>query len=247
MILFKCISGVKKNLISISFAAAFSGLILGTSSAIASGMLPETSVVIVNEEDGEASMNVTNTDDAPALLYTSIENIAEDTETLLIVTPPITRVEGKQTQLVRFILSPHEPLKTQRLKRVLFEGIPQKANPNEGGAKLTMTVRQNLPVIIHPKGLVKNREPWKLLTWVVEKEQLVLKNDSGYVVRMSQQVQLQPAGTMLSIPRSYILPGEKLTLKSEGLMVDTLKSVRIFPATVYGFSVDAYDLMASNK
>ena len=175
MILFKCISNAKKNLITTSVAAVFSGFILGTSSVMAAGMLPETSVVIVNEEDGEASMNVTNTDDAPALLYTSIENIAEDTEALLIVTPPITRVEGKQTQLVRFILSPHEPLKTQRLKRVLFEGIPQKSNPNGGGAKLTMTVRQNMPVIIHPKGLAKNREPWKLLTWVVEKNQLVLK------------------------------------------------------------------------
>lgn len=92
--------------------------------AAADGMLPETTVVLLYEEQGEATMNVKNTDAAPALLHSVVHNMPEDVEPLLIVTPPITRVEAGETQLVRFISTLKEPLKTQRLKRVTFEGIP---------------------------------------------------------------------------------------------------------------------------
>ena len=105
-------------LLSVSGYLCFAGV------AVAEGMLPETSVVILHEEQGEATINIKNTDEAPALLHSVVENVPEDVEPLLIVTPPITRVEAGETQLVRFIATLKTPLKTQRLKRVTFEGIP---------------------------------------------------------------------------------------------------------------------------
>ncbi|TQK13525.1 MULTISPECIES: fimbria/pilus chaperone family protein [unclassified Herbaspirillum] len=206
--------------------------------ARASGMLPETSVVIVNEADGEASMNVKNTDAAATLLYTSIQNLPEDQESLLVVSPPVARVEAEQTQLVRFILQLKEPLKTQRLKRVIFEGIPQKGP--DGGVKVTMNVRQNLPLIIHPKNLPLNREPWKLLSWSISGDSLVMRNDSAYVVRFAQAVALLPSMTEVDMSRTYILPGEKLSGQIKGNAAGTT-AVRLSPATVYGFSVDTFD------
>lgn len=209
-----------------------------TLTASASGMLPETSVVIVNEADGEASMNVKNTDAAATLLYTSIQNLPEDKEALVVVSPPVARVEPDQTQLVRFILQLKAPLKTQRLKRVVFEGIPQKSP--EGGVKVTMNVRQNLPLIIHPKDLAPNREPWKLLSWSIEGDKLRVNNDSAYVVRFAQSVTLMPAKLEVDLGRTYILPGEQLTAAFKGDAGGT-SAVRLSPATVYGFSVDNYD------
>ncbi|MFL9927537.1 fimbria/pilus chaperone family protein [Herbaspirillum lusitanum] len=213
-------------------------LMLSPAPAGASGMLPETSVVIVNEADGESSINVKNTDATATLLYTSIQNLPEDKDNLLVVSPPVARVEPDETQLVRFILQLKEPLKTQRFKRVIFEGIPQKSG--EGGVKVTMNVRQNLPVIIHPKNLALNREPWKLLTWSIQDGALIIRNDSPYVVRMAQAVQLLPAKTEVDISRTYILPGEKLTAAIKGNAAGTT-AVRFSPATVYGFSVDNFD------
>lgn len=206
--------------------------------AYASGMLPETSVVIINEADGEASMNVKNTDANATLLYTSIQNLPEDKENLLIVTPPVARVEPDETQLVRFILQSKEPLKTQRFKRVIFEGIPQQSK--DGGVKVTMNVRQNLPVIIHPKGLAPNREPWKLLTWSVRNGNLVAKNDSAYVVRLAQTVTLLPGNTELDLGKTYFLPGETISVAVPATGAAST-TVRLAPATVYGFSVDSYD------
>ena len=83
--------------------------------ATAAGMLPETTVVVLYEEDGEATINIKNTDEGPALLHSVVENVPEDLEPLLIVTPPITRVEAGEPQLVRFSSTLKEPRKTQRL------------------------------------------------------------------------------------------------------------------------------------
>ena len=99
--------------------------LLLTVQAQADGMVPNTSVVIVNEADGEASVSVTNTDANLALMHVTLEDIDEDREPLVFVTPPLARVEAGKTQLVRFILQTEKPLLTQRLKRVIFEGIPQ--------------------------------------------------------------------------------------------------------------------------
>ena len=86
-------------------------------------------MLIVDEATGEGSMTVQNTDTAPVLLYTTIENIAEDQEELVVATPPMARLEAGQSQLVRFMLTKKGPLATQRLKRVSFEGIPSRAAP----------------------------------------------------------------------------------------------------------------------
>src|SRR3546814_810909 len=139
----------------------FAGAMLATAGmhAFATGMEPETSVVILNEADGETSINVKNTDGTISLLHSVIENTPEDKDALVLLTPPVARVEPGETQLVRFLLKSGEALKVQRLKRVIFEGIPQRSKV-AGQATVGMTVRQNLPLIVHPKGLAPNREPW---------------------------------------------------------------------------------------
>ncbi|WP_442799569.1 fimbria/pilus chaperone family protein [Pseudomonas sp. HN11] len=210
--------------------------------AVADGMLPETSVIVLYEEQGEATINIKNTDATPALLHSVVENVPEDVEPLLIVTPPITRVEAGETQLVRFIATLKTPLQTQRLKRVTFEGIPQARAA--GGATIGITLRQNLPLILHPQGLPRHDAPWELLVWRRSGERLTVHNDSAYVVRLAADVQLLPQGAMATLPRTYILPGEVLTAKVEGALVG-LTEVEIQPATVYGFSVDSYRTLIS--
>lgn len=200
-------------------------------------MLPETTVVVLYEEEGEATINIKNTDAGPALLHSVVENVPEDLEPLVIVTPPITRVEAGDTQLVRFISTLKAPLKTQRLKRVSFEGIPQARAA--GGATIGITLRQNLPLILHPQGLPRHHTPWELLKWKRAGERLTVHNDSAYVVRMAPEVQLLPHSIPATLPRTYILPGEALTLKVDRPL-GAVAEVEIQPATVYGFSVDNY-------
>jgi P pilus assembly chaperone PapD len=213
--------------------------------AVADGMVPETSVILVYEDKGEATVSVRNSDAKPSLLHVTLQDIAEDTEPLLFVTPPVSRVEPGASQLVRFILRNADPLKTQRLKRVLFEGLLPKIKLEPGRATVAVNIRQNLPVILHPKGLAPNREPWKGLTWSIIKGELVVANDTPYVVRMGQEVHLLPMMASVRIPASYVLPGARHVIAvPESARAAT--SVRLYPATVYGFAVDAYETSLSS-
>ncbi|PRA28752.1 fimbria/pilus chaperone family protein [Pseudomonas poae] len=207
--------------------------------ALGDGMIPDTSVVIVYEAEGEASVSVTNSDNRLALLHVTLEDIPEDREQLVVVTPPLSRVDASKSQLVRFILQSPEPLKTQRLKRVIFEGMPQGQAATEAGhARVGVTVRQNLPLIIHPKGLARNAKPWTGLNWALRDGTLHVSNPSPYVVRLAQDLRLLPGDGKAMLPRTYVLPGETLSVPAPGSSAHT---VRLQPATVYGFAVAAYE------
>jgi P pilus assembly chaperone PapD len=101
-----------------------------------------------------------------------------------------------------------------------------------------VTVRQNLPVILHPAGLAPNRTPWTDLKWSLLDGQLTVRNETPYVVRLAQAVQLLPSGGGAMLPRTYVLPGEHISVS---VPAKAATQVRIHPATVYGFAVPPYD------
>ncbi|MEN3033178.1 fimbria/pilus chaperone family protein [Chromobacterium amazonense] len=212
--------------------------------SIAAGMLPETSIVLLYEEAGDTAILLENTDKQPLLLYSKIKNLPEDgsEEPLVMLTPSVVRVEAGVKQQVRFALRLKEPSQVQRLKRVIFEGIPLRQQDDRN--IVDISVRQNLPLLIHPRGLPKNSEPWKLLKWSLSKGQLSVENDSPYVVRMAEVVNLQPQGTAVQLERSYVLPGQTLSFPVTDAVAD---AVRLYPATMYGYSVDSYDAPLTAK
>lgn len=224
---------MKSSLFKFSLLAA---AMLCSPLAMSTGMLPETSIVIVEGKDGEGAINVKNSDGWPAILVTSLEYLPEDEADLLLVTPPTARVEAGKQQRVRFILKSKAPLKTERLQRVIFEGIPPK---EKGKSEVKMTVRQNLPVLIRPADLPQNDAPWKLLSWSLNGNALTVKNDSPYVVRMNQGVKTLPDNRSWMLPNPYLLPGQSFTLKNDS--AGSASSVRLFPATTWGFATDFYD------
>ncbi len=205
-------------------------------SAYADGMQPDSSIVIIYEEDGEGSMTVTNTDATPSLLVTTVKDIPEDSTTVVIATPPVARLDPGQGQVVRFFYQ-GAPLQVQRLKRVTFEGIGQARRP-DGTAVVGVGVRQNLPMLLHPKGLTRNAAPWTLLRWSHQHEQLTVTNDSPYVVRLAPQLTLLPSSTPVDLGRTYLLPGQTVSVSARGS--DSDASVELRPASVYGFAVDYY-------
>jgi P pilus assembly chaperone PapD len=208
-----------------------------------SGLQPESPVLLVSETQGEAQMGVKNSDAENLLLHTNVYDVDGDTKLEVIPLPPIIRVDAGGRQLVRFVLeNTGEPLKVQHYKRVTFEGIPEKSTKTTE-SRVRVNVRYDLPVIISPKGLVLNETPWDLMVWRVEENKLVVTNPSPYVVRMSRQVDLLPALTRVEIAqRTFILPGETLSLDlPAGTTAKSIHGVRLFPATLYGYTAPDYD------
>ena len=231
-----------RTVINLVFATGLCGV---TSATHADGMVPETPVIIVDEARGEATINIRNTETSPALLYSQIENVPEDTEALLFLSPPVTRVEAGEVQLVRFLLESHAPLKVERLKRAVFEGI--MPNDEAGGPRLRLSIKQNIPVIVRPAGLAVEREPWTKLAWTLDRGVLKVSNPSPYVVRMAAMVSLLPADMPVTLERGYILPGETLSFPLLATPAVLQTGVRLFPATTYGYAVKSHDAVLQTR
>lgn len=207
---------------------------------LAAGMVPQSSIVIVEESDGEGNVDVKNTDKFPSLLITRIENLDDDNEELVTIYPPVARVEGNDIQTVRLLVTGNKQLKTERLKRIIFEGVPPKND--EIGKEINVTFKQNLPVIIRPAGLPINTTPWEGLVWKNENGVLSVTNPTPYIVRfISPSVTVLPSNKKLILPKSYILPNQSFTLgKNENINMKNIESVRFYPATTWGFSIEKY-------
>lgn len=200
----------------------------------ASGVLPETSAVIINEAQKGGSINVKNTEKVPVLLFTKVVDLADDPSQRLIVTQPVARLEPGQTQRVRFVLNTDGPLQREHIKRVYFEGV---AEQSAKGGQVSVTVRQDLPVIIVPKGLKEKRDLWTDLNWSLSGNNLKVTNTGKQVVRLAQQVKLQPSGTAIILNKTYLLPGETLTAAAPAGSRLTGQQVQFSPVSRYGFDV----------
>ena len=207
--------------------------------AQATGMLPDTPLLVISEADGTAQMGLRNTDNEPLLLHTTIIDLPGPAGPAVYALPPVARVEANGRQVVRFILEKTaEPLKVQQLKRVSFEGIPTRKPGSQDTNTVQLTVAQVLPVIISPKGLEQDPEPWKNITWKLVDGQFVIANLSPFGARLSQEVVLLPMGKSVRLlPRPYVLPGETFTVAMPPDVIAPVTALRMQPASPYGFSV----------
>lgn len=219
-------------------ALAFS-LLFNQISAYAAGMVPETSLLVIDEATHSGTMNVKNTDTTPALLYTTIIDLPDDTNNgiKLIATQPVVRLEPGQTQQLRFILQNNAPLDVEHYKRVTFEGIPPKNDDKK--IKIGINIRQDLPVLIRPAKLAVVTDAWKTLQWSGSGTTAKVTNPSKYVVRLAQNVIFQPSGAAGSLKKTYILPGETLDI-AVSKSVGGNNKVKFFPASRYGVEVPSF-------
>jgi P pilus assembly chaperone PapD len=199
-------------------------------------------LLVISEANG-GQMGVKNTENQPLLLHTTIVDLPDSKGVQLHAIPPVTRLEPNGYSIVRFVLEkPEQPLTVQVLKRVRFEGIPPAAP--KGAAMVRMSVGQDLPVVISPKGLEQVPEPWKLITWSLVDNKIVGKNPSPYVARMSQEVTLQPSGKAFKLlGRPYMLPGDSIEVElPSDVNKASLTGFKLTPGSPFGFALSPYEI-----
>jgi P pilus assembly chaperone PapD len=204
-------------------------------------MKPEAPMLLILEKDGGGSINVTNTDNQTELLYVKIIDLPDDKKPKLFTTQPVMRLGAGKTQMVRFILNSDRPLEHEHLKRVAFEGIHPKKKDGEN--RIDVNIRQNIPVIIHPKGLPMIADPWKALEWKIEGNKLTAHNPSPYVVRLSQQVTLLPNNKSAMLTKSYLLPQQTISASvKDANSLSSVQKVSIITLSKYGFETGSVEM-----
>lgn len=207
-------------------------------------MQPETPVLEVYEEDGEASINVTNTDGDAALLYVRTHLIDEEKNSgiKLIPTQPVMRVEPGKRQQVRFILQTTKPLTVEHMMRAQFSGIPSKHadEKKSDNIKLNVIYTQDIPVIISPKNLEENKEPWTGLKFKQQGTTLQVINTGAYVIRLSPELITPENNKKADLLRTFILPGETLTASLSS--PQSINQVTLQPLSRFGIKVSSVNL-----
>ncbi|HBC5517032.1 TPA: fimbria/pilus periplasmic chaperone, partial [Proteus mirabilis] len=167
----------------------------------------ETMTVILDSEEPRKIFNVKNTGSDPILLSTKVSDLDKQHEIAknIIITPPITRIEPDQSQNINFILKDGIEFDDEQILKASFQGI--------GVAKVNSTkmpIRQDIAMLIIPKGLTIEREPWKNLEVKQVNNQLILKNNGKQVIRMAPAFSSLPSNNGYSIGQFYIRPQEEI-------------------------------------
>lgn len=223
-------------LIKSTFIALLS--LSSTAAAFAAGMRPEVPVLFLDDQNREATINVQNTDTSTALLHSNLQTIPEDRENKLIVTPQLARVDAGKKQQVRVVLKDGVKLDKQRMQRINFVSVPQDDGKTN---RARVLVGQNIPVIISPSTLPLNTTPWTGLTFQRSGASIKIDNPTPYIVRLTKQVDLLPGKQSVELPKTYILPGETITLPLPKASASSVKSVRLHPVTRFGILTTPFD------
>lgn len=215
--------------------------------ANATGIQPDSTIVMLSAGDGQAQMAVKNTEAVPLLMNAKVIDLPGSENLTVVPLPEVTRVEANGRQIVRFALTKTTgEITKQVLKRVSFEGIPPK-NTDPEKSVVTINVRQTIPMVISPKGLVQDPEPWKKLKIFAAPDGLQVVNDSPFVVRLKADAKVLPADVDVRLLQdTYILPGASAKAElPKDVQAKDVQAVKIFPASPWGFAVEPYDIAIS--
>ncbi|MBG2865604.1 fimbria/pilus chaperone family protein [Proteus mirabilis] len=190
----------------------------------------ETMTVILDSEEPRKIFNVKNTGSEPILLSTKVSDLDKQHEIAknIIITPPITRIEPDQSQNINFILKDGIEFDDEQILKASFQGI--------GVAKVNSTkmpIRQDIAMLIIPKGLTIEREPWKNLEVKQVNNQLILKNNGKQVIRMAPAFSSLSSNNGYSIGQFYIRPQEEIKVDVK----EKLTEIKISPLSRYGFKL----------
>ncbi|MRE82362.1 fimbrial protein, partial [Citrobacter braakii] len=133
-----------------------------------------------------------------------------------------------QSQNINFILKDGIEFDDEQILKASFQGI--------GVAKVNSTkmpIRQDIAMLIIPKGLTIEREPWKNLEVKHVNNQLILKNNGKQVIRMAPAFSSLPSNNGYSIGQFYIRPQEEIKVDVK----EKLTEIKISPLSRYGFKL----------
>lgn len=204
-------------------------LFFGATVPVQASFQLESTGVVLTESEGRVSFNISNSSSEPILLATKLEDLDKSGMSKnVLISPPIARIDGGQSQQVNFILKKGVPLTHEIMMKASFEGIVQS-----GGNSARMPLRQSIGFIIQPAAVAVSRAPWEALDIRMEGTQLVVSNNSKHVVRLAPMLTLKPSGKVISLPEKYLLVGDVRKFEVDSQVT----SVMLTPFSRYGFAV----------
>lgn len=193
--------------------------------------------VYIEAGDGEGTLYVENKGDVATIVYAkeeSIETKELSGESLIFVSPPISKLEPNQKQLLRIMLK-KEDLDVQKIGRLLIQEVPYVKDPNKN--QVTFNKSYNIPVLINPKGLVDSFEPWLEIKKETVGGKHYLTNSSRYLVKILPNYKCfnNKESSVAHLGSPYLKPNSRLE-------IENCEEIIINPITNEGQILEGYKM-----
>tara|TARA_Y100001960_G_scaffold194367_1_gene203398 strand:- start:1933 stop:2592 length:660 start_codon:yes stop_codon:yes gene_type:complete len=189
--------------------------------------------LLINTNDGEDIIIVENTGNTNILIY------AEETEetevlsgrSLFFVSPTLSELKPKEKQILRILII-EDDIPDQAIGRIRIQEIPDMENVN-----VKLSKSYNIPVVAHPSDLKVNNEPWKLLKVNKNKDSIILKNNSRYLIKIKPQI-ICDDKNYYTVSTPYINPKSQIEIKK----VKKCDKIEIEPINNSGRILEKYKI-----
>lgn len=197
----------------LKLAIAFS---LVTSSFAHSGIVVDSTRHLYKEGSREINAHIENKDDTPYLIKSWVEAPEGKTASYFMVTPPLFRLEGKQTNTLRIFPNANISNVPNDRETVYFfnvMSIPPTSDSDADKNKLQLAVRHKMRLIYRPKSvqeLSANAEA-KKLEWRKTNNKVTLTNPTPFFIYF-KSVKVNNKEINSSIPHVGAFSKEEFTL-----------------------------------
>lgn len=193
----------------------------------------------VNVVLGETSPVLTVKSDSsiPQVITTKITDLAGEDSSQFIVIPALAKLDPGQEVVFRVLPRDASAIadKGAFMERFIITTIPGRKRskkdiePGSASAQLNINLAYNLPLVYHGKSMLQ--EPWEQLELVTDGDDIVLKNPTDAVVRLSAIKSLAD-DELSNLPYNYIAP------QSQVVIPGNPNAVKIRPINFYGFMLE---------
>lgn len=162
-------------------------LTLSVSGIANSGVVIDATRYLFNEGSREITAQMENKDDGPFLMKSWVEAPEGGSNSYFMVTPPLYRLEAKQSNTVRIFPNAHissAPKDRDSIYFLNIMSIPPTDSSVEGENKLQLAVRHRMRLIYRPKSIQNLRinDEAKKLEWRKTNNKLTVKNPTPFFI-----------------------------------------------------------------
>ncbi len=214
---------------SLWFVGCLSAALLGSGVADA-GIVIQGSRVVYPAKEREVTIKMTNISDQPSLVQAWVDKgndklTADKADGPFLVTPPITRVEGKKGQALRLVYTGDDAAAKQQETVFWLNVLDVPPMPKDQDANfLQVAVRSRLKIFYRPEGLPGNpTQSAENLSWSLVQSaagySLRAKNSGAFHVSLTT-VQLLAEGRTFDVKADDVQmvgPGQSVDFPLAGL------------------------------
>lgn len=198
--------------------------------------------VVVNLTEGKrvALLTVKNSHDDDQLVSVTQLDSFYPVSGLISILPKVSVIAPGKSQVFKIILKPNFKSEVEVFETLTVISSVSHSD-NKESSRVSINLRQTIPIIISPSSLAENNSKWEGVIFEFDNDDfnLNVSNPTSYVIRINPVLKLK-TGVELHMPSSILLPKSKTVIPVDKVIAknDGLDSLEYSPVSNLGATLE---------